>query len=280
MFKADYHVHTSFSGDCSESPESMFESAADMGIGEIAVTDHIDIDLPSGRAGFDIDIPAYKRAIEEYRIAWDGRLRIITGLEVGLQVHLGDRLQKIISDPDIDFVIGSVHSAEGKELVDETFFNGRDRDEAHRRYFLNLYEDLKTYDGISVIGHMDYINRYGKGTYGRSHMELDYALHMDIIEEILRLAIKKGVGLEVNTSGWRYGLGHAHPHDIILSRYRELGGTIITLGSDAHQAVDIGKYFDRARDTLENLGFTYICGFRKGEPSFYPLSECKTILQA
>jgi len=279
MFKADYHVHTSFSGDCSESPDSMFESAVDMGIREIAVTDHLDIDLPSGKPGFDIDVQAYKRAIEEYRAAWDGRLRIVTGLEIGLQPHLGDRLQRIISDPGLDFVIGSVHSADGRELADESFFQGKSRDEAHRRYFLDLYENLRRYDGISVIGHMDYVNRYGKRTYGRLYEELNYSLHIDIIEEILRLAVKKDIGLEINTSGWRYGLGHANPHNMILSRYRELGGTIITLGSDAHRPEDVGQYLDKAKDTLENLGFTYICGFRKGEPSFYPLSECKAVPQ-
>ncbi len=278
MFKADYHVHSSFSGDSGESLNVIFQHAFDLGLQEIALTDHLDPDFPSERVIFDIDLPSYFQILETYRKEWEGKLSILTGLELGLQQHLAQDLDHVLSDPHLDFIIASIHCADRGDFFDETYFDGKQKDEAHRIYFQSLYENLKIFDGFSVIGHMDFIKRYGKNHYGKDHCELDYNLHMDLIDEILKLAVEKGTGLEVNSSGYRYGLGHAHPDSIILSRYRELGGEIITLGSDAHKAEDIGKDLDRAGELLENLGFRYICGFRKKEPLFYPLARLRVHL--
>ena len=44
-----------------------------------------------------------------------------------------------------------------------------------------------------------------------------------------------GKGIELNTGGFKYGLGHPNPCEDIIKRYKELGGEIITLGSDAHK---------------------------------------------
>lgn len=273
MFSADYHVHSSFSGDSNECLHRIFKKAHDLGLQEIAITDHVDPEYPSKRALFDLNLPTYVKTMEEFRKLWEGELHIVTGLELGLQQHLQKELQTIISDPSLDFIIGSVHCADRKDFVDETFFDHKEKDEAHRRYFETVYENLEIFHGLSVLGHLDYIRRYGRGNYGSSHSELDYSLHMDIIDEILRLAISKGIGLEINTSGLRYGLGQAHPASIILSRYHELGGEIITIGSDAHKTEDIGSHFGKCRDLLEDIGFKYICSFRKREPLFHPLGK-------
>jgi histidinol-phosphatase (PHP family) len=273
MFLADYHLHSSFSGDSDECIHRIFQKAHDLGLQEIAITDHVDPEYPSDDVIFNLDLSTYIQTIDEFRKIWKGKLDIVTGLELGLQQHLEETLQCFLSDPSLDFIIGSIHCADRGDFVDETFFEGKDKIQAHRRYFETIYENLKIYDGFSVLGHLDYIKRYGRKHYGKVHSELDYSLHMDVIDEILKLAVSKGIGLEANTSGFRYGLGHPHPDSVILSRYLELGGEIITIGSDAHRTEDIGSDFRRCRDLLENLGFRYICGFRKKEPLFYPLAN-------
>lgn len=275
MFKADYHVHSSFSGDSAESLDRIFRHGYDLGLMEVAITDHLDPDFPNDRVEFDIDLGNYCKTIEQHRKNWEGRLNILTGLELGLQQHLAGTLDHIFSDPELDFIIGSIHCAARGDFFDETYFDERSKEESHSIYFQTIYDNLKLFEGISVLGHMDFIKRYGKKHYGTIHSKLDYSIHMDIIDEILKLALEKGIGLEVNTSGYRYGLDHTHPHSIILSRYRELGGDIITMGSDAHRAEDIAAGFDMTKDLLENLGFRYICGFKKKEPLYYPLSELR-----
>ena len=273
MFKADYHVHSSFSDDCGESIEKIYLKALELGLTEIAITDHMDPDFPRRDDLFDLDFPFYIRKMKEYRDKWSDLLDLKIGLELGMQPHLFQRLEQVFQDPDLDFIIGSLHCSDHTEFFDGSFFRGRSRDEAHRSYFTAIHENLCVFRNISVLGHLDFIRRYGKEQYGDSHRDIDYRLHMDVIDEILRLAIDEGIGIEVNTSGYRKGLGQPHPDERILKRYHYLGGEIITLGSDAHKADDMAGEFTKATALLEKVGFRYICGFHRREPVFYPLSD-------
>lgn len=271
MLFGDYHVHTRFSGDSDETPERALQVAWDEGLQEVAFTDHVDLDYPDESVNFQVHIPHYVEKLTRVREKWREQISVRIGLEVGLQVHLRDRLRSVLQYPGLDFIIGSVHCAPGQDFWTGAFFQERTRDEAHRLYFETVYENLKTFDGISVLGHLDFIRRYGGVKYGRRHREIDFDLHWDVIEAILKLAVHKGVGLELNTSGYRYALDQFHPHSCILRRYRELGGDIITLGSDAHRAEDVGRDFAEAGDLLDRLGFRYICGFVERNPVFHPI---------
>ena len=98
----------------------------------------------------------------------------------------------------------------------------------------------------------------GRSTY----LELRHFLHQDIIDEILKKLISKNIGIEVNTSGLRYGLKNFHPHINILKRYKKFGGEIITIGSDSHRSEDIMKDFDIVKKLLKELGFNSYCTFK------------------
>lgn len=271
MFKADYHLHSEFSSDCQEPLPRIFDRAVELGMDGLAVTDHLDLDFPRHDGTFELDLPRYLQVLSEYREkGWKG-LQIRVGVELGLQPHMAEEIRAIMERPEIDFVIGSQHCVGWTELFDDSFFRGKERDQAHRDYFEEFYRNLKTFGGVSVLGHLDFFRRYGKTAYGEAHREVDYDAHMDVIDEILRLAVDLGVGLELNTSAHRLGLGHFHPHPVILSRYRELGGEIITIGSDSHSTGEIGWHFDECYDLLENLGFRYTCGFTGQVPEFHPL---------
>ena len=142
------------------------------------------------------------------------------------------------------------------------FFEKYSKDEAHRMYFEEILETIKLFPRISVCGHLDFINRYGKA-FHNDYKEINFELHKEIIDQIFIKLIKKNIGIELNTSGLRYGLKDFHPCRRNLERYKELGGRIITMGSDAHKASDIMKDFDKAREELKEIGFEKFCTFEK-----------------
>ena len=98
-----------------------------------------------------------------------------------------------------------------------------------------------------------------------------YKKYQDLFEEMIEVILQKGKGFELNTAGIRKGLKQMHPSKEFLTRYRERGGEIITVGSDAHVATDIGAGFDLAAEYLKECGFKYYCSFEKRKPTFHKL---------
>ena len=115
-----------------------------------------------------------------------------------------------------------------------------------------------------MLGHLDYVVRYGK----HREQEYSYGRFADEIDEILRYLIEHGKGLEVNTAGLKYGLPFAHPHPDVLKRYKKLGGEIITVGADAHTPEHVGYDFNIVDNILEACGFKYYAEFIKRAPVF------------
>jgi len=141
---------------------------------------------------------------------------------------------------------------------------GIDDQKLYRDYLEEVLHNLKRFDGFQSYGHLDYIVRYG------SHRTQYYNIPdlLDIIDELLKTAIEKGIGIEINTAGLKHGLGFPHPHPDILKRYRELGGEIITIGSDAHRPEHIAYGFHDAADILKACGFSYYTIFRNRNAEF------------
>ena len=87
----------------------------------------------------------------------------------------------------------------------------------------------------------------------------------------LKVLISKNIGLELNTAGLKYGLSFAHPQVEVLKRYRELGGEIITVGSDGHKPEHLAYDFHKVPDILEEAGFSYYTIFKNRKPEFIKL---------
>ncbi len=163
-----------------------------------------------------------------------------------------------------DFVIASSHVVDKCDLCTNDFFEGKTKFMAYLGYFADVLNNVKTCDFFSVYGHIDFINRYGN----YADKKMVYGDYKFITDEILKTLIEKGKGIEINTSGYRYGLGHTHPQFELVKRYKELGGEIITVGSDAHVPEDIAKDFDKAYKMLEEAGFKYLTLFTDKKPEF------------
>ncbi|RKD34419.1 histidinol-phosphatase HisJ family protein [Thermohalobacter berrensis] len=264
MYIADYHIHSHFSGDCNTPMEDIVKHAVNLELKEIAFTDHVDFDYPSPDPNFEIDFDDYLEKFNEIKDKYNHKINIILGIEVGLQPHISDKIKKLVNKYPFAFVIGSIHAADRMDLYNGDFFRGKSQKNAYLRYFENVLENIKIHDEFDVLGHIDYIIRYGN----YETKKLSYNDYTDIVDTILKSLITKGKGLELNTSGYRYKLDQTHPQFSILKRYKELGGSIITIGSDSHIVEDICSHFKKAYNLLERAGFNKITLFRNRTPIF------------
>lgn len=268
MIRSDYHMHTEFSTDSEAPVGSMIEAAIQKGLTEICLTDHYDQDYPEvpdvEGVPFIFDVDAYFRILEKYRESYKGRIRICTGIELGLQPHLGAFYKDLTSKYPFDFVIGSVHLIHGIDPYYGEAFRGRTDEEVYAETFRLTLENLNMVSDFDVLGHIDYVVRYGK----EKAEHYSYRKYADEIDAILKKVLDMGKGIELNAGGYKYGLGFCNPHPDIIRRYRELGGEIITVGADAHCPEHIAYDFAKAKAVLEECGFRYYTVFEERKPVF------------
>lgn len=263
----DFHLHTSFSGDCSAPVKQQLEQAVSLGMKELCITDHNDYCVDSGDIDFNLDFEAYFSALSKLKEEYKDRIHLNIGVEMGLQPFLAQYCKEIALRYPFDFIIGSVHFVNGRDPYYPEYFKGRSPSEAYLEYFQTVLHCLQSCNDFDVLGHLDYVIRYGPDNIFSPSEEP----FVSCIEQILSLLIEKGRGLECNTCGYRYGLGQPNPSAFILEKYRKMGGQIITLGSDAHEPANIGRDFKRGAELLKACGFSYYSVFRQRQPVFFKL---------
>lgn len=274
---ADYHVHTQFSDDSVYPMEDVVRDAIGLGLEEICITDHVDygvkVDWDSGqeiryRCGnplANVDYPRYLAQIEEMRHKYGGRIAIKLGMEFGVQTHTIPQFQALFPRYPFDFIILSIHQVEDKEFWTQEFQEDRTQQEYNQRYYEEMLEVVRVYKDYSVLGYVDLIKRYNQAEI------YPFEKVKPIIAEILKIVIADGKGIEVNTSSRRYGLADSMPSAQLLSLYRELGGSIVTIGSDSHAPVHLGTYIEEAKQLLRDIGFGSFCTYQRMEPVFHAL---------
>lgn len=259
---SDYHVHTSFSGDCNIPPEVMIQHAIAGGIRHLCLTDHMDYDYTDGDVCFEFDEKEYFRRLRSLQEQYEGQIDLSIGIELGLQPYLSKKHHNLVFSNSFDFVIGSIHLVHTKDPYFPSYFKGREEDDAYHEYFQCALQNLEAYSNFDTFGHLDYVVRYGP----HKNQYYTYEKYQEILDEILRSLIKKDIGLEVNTGGYKCGLGAPNPCKEIIRRYRELGGKIITLGSDAHDPGFLAYEFDRVAELLKECGFSSYFIFHNRKP--------------
>ena len=262
--KSDFHMHSNFSYDSDAPMESMIQGAIQKGISTICFTEHLDLDFVEP---VNVEFNRYFPTVELMRDKYRAQIDIRSGVEFGLLSHLGNACKELVNSRAFDFVIGSIHMVDGYDPWYPQYFQKVSDIEGYRRAFELTLEGIRAVEDIDVLGHMDYIVRYGN----KHTEEYSYVRFADLIDEILKYLILHGKGLEVNTAGWKHQLGFAHPHQDILKRYKELGGEILTIGSDAHCPEDIAYGFDKVKAYLEACGFKYYTEFKRRKPVFCAL---------
>lgn len=267
--KADFHLHSYFSGDSTAPMEQMILKGIELGLTQMCFTEHMDLDFPTTELDpegkFECNIDSYLYELIGFREKYKDKIKILFGLELGMQPHLARRHAILTKSYDFDFIIGSSHICNGKDPYYPPFYEGRSEEEAYREYFMSIIDNIKKFKNFDVYGHLDYVVRYGPNR----DAEYTYEKYQDILEEILKLLIAEEKGIEINTGGLAKGLRDLHPCTAILKRYRELGGEIITIGSDAHAPSDMTRAFDRASQVLLDCGFKYYTTFENRLPEFH-----------
>ena len=277
MLAADYHVHTQFSDDSVYPLEDVIRDAVSMGLDEICITDHVDYGIKAdwdsgqeiryrnGEPFANVDYPQYVAQIAELQEKYKDAINIKLGLEFGVQTHTIPQYEALFRRYPFDFIILSIHQVEDKEFWTQDFQQGRTQREYNERYYEEMLRVVRNYKNYSVLGHMDLIKRYDMaGIY-------PFVKVRPMIAEILKIVIADGKGIEVNTSSHRYGLTDSMPSAEILRLYKDLGGSIITIGSDSHAPEHLGTYIEEAKAQLREIGFHSFCTYDKMRPVFHPL---------
>ena len=269
MIKTDCHLHSTFSTDGHSDMESEILHAIDMGLTTLCFTEHNDYGA-NADGSFVVDIGAYHERFMELKNKYGDRIELLFGIEAGLQPTDGifSYFSDYISSHDFDFVIGSSHVVKNKDPYYPVFFEDYpDDDAAYRAYFEEELQNTMMYDNYDSYGHLDYILRYGK----TGNRNFTYEKFADVLDPLLKSIIDHGKCIEVNSAGFRKGMGNPNPHIDILKRYHDLGGIPPTAGSDAHGVSDIAADFDKVQSAISEAGFTSYSIFRKRERFEIPL---------
>lgn len=259
----DYHMHSDFSADCETPMEKTIQSAIEKGLKEICFTEHVDYDYPDPSIEFDLDVVEYDKTIKALQAKYADQISVKKGVEIGVQPHVLEESAQLVKDNRFDFIICSLHAADRKDLHYGSFYEGRTTEEAYAYYYEELLHCIERFDQYSVLGHLDLVKRY-------KTLDVDRNFH-EIIREIFKVIIPEGKGIEMNTSGFAYGLESAMPSKDILELYKACGGEIITIGSDAHQAHHVAHKFPESLQLLKEIGFEYIATFDQLQPSFHKI---------
>ena len=257
-FPPDYHIHTPFSCDGNHNEmAAACEAAISRGLREIAFTDHVDFGPADPPEYFR---PAeYQAEIERCRARYRDRLTIRAGLEMGEPHIFAQRDRAVLAAGEFDFVLGSAHYADGMQVAWKEPFFEQPLHQAYAAYFRQVVR-LAAEGDFDVLGHLDLVKRdahkFGKAYDGPE----PYA---DMIRTALRSLVERGKGLEINTSPLRMGQPEPCPSFEVLRWYRELGGEILTIGSDAHKPEAIGMCLDAALEMARAAGFTRLTTFEK-----------------
>ena len=269
----DYHVHSTYSEDGHSTPEECVRVAVARGLSGIIFTEHLEFIPPPDHPepayvpSRVLPVADYIRSLETLRRKWRGSLSIGIGVELGLESHNLAGLGAYIEShhPRFDLVLGSLHAVSGLLVQCADYVDPIGPAAAAQLYFERLLQGVKEavkLGACDVIGHIDLVKRCESfGPFRPS----DY---QELLGVILQAVVDAGLGLEVNTSGYRQAPGEPYPGLDLLKRYRLLGGETVTVGSDSHSCATIGQESAQALDFIREAGFRYIALFSQRRPIY------------
>ena len=274
MILADFHMHSSFSGDCQAPMEEMIKSAINAGLKKICFTEHNDYDycyvIPEETGMFELNTPEYREGYLKLAEKYADRIKVCFGIELGIQPHTLEESGALARAWPFDFIIASSHVCKKKDPYYPSYYDGISIKEGIRDYFEEILQNVSGYSNYDVYGHMDYIVRYIPEDR-MSEYTYRFEDFKDIFEAIYRKIISDGRGIELNTSGLQRKIAQTNPCPEAVKFYKELGGEIITVGADAHKPELVSSGFDVAERILREAGFTYYCSFEKRKVQFHDL---------
>lgn len=294
MIYYDSHVHTAFSTDSDTPMEQMVKQAIRTGLRGITFTDHMDYNFPleyskdstPDCSPFTFDLEQYLTQLHQLEQTYGSEVQLYRGVEIGLKPDAVEKNIELSRDKRLDYIIGSIHLVDDMDPYFPQYWESFGEKNGITAYFETALQNVQhTYSAsaffhsdersssgkndtfvlIDTFGHLDYIVRYAPSGY----RFYSYRMYADLIDEILRVIVDRGISLEVNTSGYKNGGAMPNPNEDIIRRYRELGGERITFGSDAHTADLVAGRFPDAEKIVRNAGFDHYTTFIGHKPTFH-----------
>ena len=272
LFDTHNHCEFSFDGKRTTAHRSA-QSAYEKGLGGIVFTDHYEVWIPEVPGEYmprpqDFDIPAQQKELERVQSLYGDGFKVLKGIEIGMSGHCREDAVRLISGHDFDQVIASVHYLQESDPYYKSFYTGKDWKEAYGLYLETIYNEAVKLQDFDIIGHYDYVVRYAP--YPQDCIR--YTDFSDVLDTLFRYMIENGKALEINTkqssgSGSRTTV----PDKDLLTRYHEMGGELISLGSDSHVPEGVADKFNDYAALLKSLGFRWGTHYEKRQPVQLPL---------
>ena len=260
----DTHTHCIHSHDGKQSPRDIIEKAISLNMEYIAITDHFDGELtllPEFSYIRQIDLENHFSELAALKEEYADRIELGVGIECGYMKEADGIYLEQLSKYDFDLTINSVHTIEYEDCYMKSYFDKRTKFQAYNAYLKAVRESLDCTYHYDSVAHIGYVAR--KATYPDT--KLRYLDHQDLIDDILKTMIDKGKSLEVNTNSKGTGEDFLPPKEI-LQRYKQLGGSLLTFGSDAHTVDRIGDKYPLVSQYLDSIGFKYVFKYLSHKP--------------
>ena len=270
----DMHVHTKdFSKDSVMKSDELLDFLKNNPKRIVCTTEHFDYDyklhLPFDELKVDIDEYSlkFKSLKKKYENTHQEYFPILFGIEFGYLEHLGNFYNFISELRQFDCIINSVHCINNFDPYwDRSIYDSGKR-KVYSDYLELIIKMFEISDSFDVVGHFDYISRYSP--YEDKLMK--YNDFPDYFDKIFSLCISKGKSFELNTktcSVFRKTNPDIFFDENIIKRYKELGGVLISFGSDAHEFSQMFNLFDETKEILMKNNFKYIVHYSNRKPVF------------
>ena len=266
MFICDYHTHTcfSFDGYKSSTPDSLCRSAIEKNISDIAITDHFECNFTDGSHYPPYDCNSAYDAICAAREKYSDKINLTYGIEIGQANQCPKEAEKLLKAKNFEFVIASLHNLTNQPDFYYIDFSKLDDNRQIGIWFDQYINELSaivdTVEQIDTIGHLTYMQRY----IALCGKQYDFTRHYEKLSDFFDKIIKRKIALEVNVSTLSKGLGFAMPDKSILLLYKDCGGKLITLGSDAHTPEGLGKCIQDGFNLIRCVGLDEVTVVRNG----------------
>lgn len=263
----DMHTHTDNSPDGNHSAVYMAEIAEKNGIECVAFTDHCEVDW-FYRDEYDKRSAQSYFEVSKVKEAFEGRLDILRGVELGQPHYIPELANTIISSHEYDVVIGSIHNLrERQDFYHIKSLEGMVIEDEINEYFDEII-DMIQWGNIDIVAHITYPFRYIYNICG--YIE-DINKYSSKVDEILKLCAEKDKALEINMGGLKYPINKPSPDIDTIKRYKELGGRLVSVGSDSHYAERIGFGIPYAYEIAREAGFDFVARFKNRVPFEHPI---------
>jgi histidinol-phosphatase (PHP family) len=281
----DAHLHTDLSPDADVPLDAYAALARARNVAELAITDHLDFEPGAPAYGY-AEFERRERVVREAAERWEGRPAIRLGVEVTYQAHYEAEIREHLRVHHYDYVIGSIHVAWEHPLARATtaaaWTRSRTVEEAGEWYWAEVLGAIRS--GLfDTLGHLDVIKRWLVPYYG----PFEFEAHADIYDTVLRALVETGTALEVNSSGMRTDIpgpfphpGEPYPPAAVVARFRDLGGTRVVAGSDAHRVASFAGALPEAYAVLREAGFERLAFRRGGDPVEIDLATRPLVAEA